>query len=189
MSESDLEEYLSKLWAMLTWGNKRYYIDKLIADNGLDALRRGLAELLYSDAPLPKRWDDFRGEIKGIGPAMASELLAHVHPSDCMVWNRKAKLALERLGETDLPQYLYQCTGKAYEGLCARSRRVASVMKEAGFDDVDMLFVDYFLALPGLVWQPNYNPEGSKDSPPLWKSIAILNRALFLKPQARAFIF
>ena len=31
MSESDLLEYLSKLWAMLIWGNKQYVVDKMLA--------------------------------------------------------------------------------------------------------------------------------------------------------------
>ena len=30
MNEEEIYEYLSKLWAMLIWGNKHYVIDKII---------------------------------------------------------------------------------------------------------------------------------------------------------------
>ena len=36
MTAEDLLEYLSKLWAMLIWGNKQYVIDKLLDAHGLD---------------------------------------------------------------------------------------------------------------------------------------------------------
>ena len=37
MSQEDFEEYISKLWAMLIWGNKKYVTDKIIADHGMPA--------------------------------------------------------------------------------------------------------------------------------------------------------
>jgi len=33
MTSDDFLEYLSKLWAMLIWGNKRYVVDKMISEN------------------------------------------------------------------------------------------------------------------------------------------------------------
>jgi len=71
MTEDDFSEYISKLWAMLTWGNKDYYVQKIIADNGFEKVKKGLADLLYSDEPLAERWDKFREEIKDFGPARA----------------------------------------------------------------------------------------------------------------------
>ena len=47
MSESDFYEYISKLWAMLIWGNKKYKIDQLIEDNGFEKLKREISELLF----------------------------------------------------------------------------------------------------------------------------------------------
>jgi len=32
MNEDDISQYLSKLWAMLIWGNKQYVVDKIIED-------------------------------------------------------------------------------------------------------------------------------------------------------------
>ena len=44
MTEEEFLEYISKLWSMLIWGNKKYVVDKLIADNGFTALKKQLAE-------------------------------------------------------------------------------------------------------------------------------------------------
>lgn len=56
MTEEEFLEYISKLWSMLIWGNKKYVVDKMIADNGFAMLKKQLAELLYSTNPIEKRW-------------------------------------------------------------------------------------------------------------------------------------
>ncbi|MCE5264105.1 MAG: hypothetical protein LLG97_11295, partial [Deltaproteobacteria bacterium] len=43
MTEEDFYDYLSRLWAMLIWGNKHYVVDKMIADNGFDTVKQELA--------------------------------------------------------------------------------------------------------------------------------------------------
>ncbi len=75
MSEEDFYEYISKLWAMLIWGNKKYVVDKLIADHGFKKVRDELAALVWGGQAVENRWDHFRQEIKGMGPAMMSEIL------------------------------------------------------------------------------------------------------------------
>ena len=40
MDEESLYEYISKLWAMIIWGNKHYIIDKYINDNGQKYVRQ-----------------------------------------------------------------------------------------------------------------------------------------------------
>ena len=47
MTEENFLEYISKLWSMLIWGNKKYVVDKLIADNDFTNLKKQLSELLY----------------------------------------------------------------------------------------------------------------------------------------------
>ena len=37
---------------MLIWGNKKYVVGKMIADNGFAMLKKQLAELLYSTNPI-----------------------------------------------------------------------------------------------------------------------------------------
>lgn len=144
MTEDDVYEYLSKLWAMLIWGNKHYLVDKIIEENGLDHFKKKLADLLWGDRDISERWDGFRGEIKGMGPAMISEILCKTHPDDFMLWNRRAYVALRYLGVSRLPRYDYQLNGKTYKDLCNICRAIAQELKQAGFEDDSLLSVDYF---------------------------------------------
>ena len=65
MTEEDFFEYMSRLWSMVMWGNKRFVVDKLISDNGFDMLKKQLAELLYGTAQIEKRWNAFLKSVKG----------------------------------------------------------------------------------------------------------------------------
>jgi len=145
MTPEDLYQYLSKLWAMLIWGNKHYVVDKAIEENGLQKLREKLAELVWGNQDISDRWDDFRHEIKGIGPAMISEILCKTHPNDFMLWNRRAFVALRYLEVTNLPRYDYQLTGKKYKYLCDVCKEIAQELKEAGAEDSTLYAVDYFI--------------------------------------------
>ena len=145
MSEEEIFEYIAKLWAMLIWGNKKYVIDKLIEDNGFKKLKDELAELVWGAATVDKRWDRFRSSIKGMGPAMMSELLCHAHPEDFILWNRRAYVGLDFLGIEGLPRYNYQLTGKKYRELCAIAKTIASELRKEDLADANLLTVDYFI--------------------------------------------
>jgi len=145
MNEENIYEYLSKLWAMLIWGNKHYVIDKVIEDNGLNNFRKTLAELIWGTNDISERWDNFRSEIKGMGPAMISEILCKTHPDEFMLWNRRAYVGLNYLQVEKLPRYDYQLTGKIYKYLCDICKEISNELKEAGFKDKSLLAVDYFI--------------------------------------------
>lgn len=145
MSAEDLYEFISKLWAMLIWGNKKYVVEKLIADNGLDTMRAALADLIWGRRTVEVRWNAFRGKVKGMGPAMISEILCHVHPNECALWNRRAYVGLKYLGVDDLPRYDYQITGERYAMLSKIVSEIASEMKTAGIQDASLLAADYFI--------------------------------------------
>ena len=145
MEKDGLYEYLTPLWAMRIWGNKQYVIDKLVDDNGLDALRTQLAALVWGKSGIGTRWDEFRKKIKGMGPAMMSEILCKTHPKDFMLWNRRAYVGLKYLQVEALPRYDYQLTGKVYEALCAVASQIAKELVAAGFPDTTLLAVDYFI--------------------------------------------
>jgi len=161
MREEDFSEYLSKLWAMVIWGNKQYVADKIMADNGFDVVRENLADLLWGKGPIETRWDTFRKETKGFGPAMVSELLCHVYPGEYMIWNKKALIAFQYLGIPKMPKYEYQVTGSKYLALCEHAKEIMAVMKEEGVEGTNLLTVDYFL------WeelQVTHNTEETKDA-------------------------
>jgi len=145
MSQEDFEEYISKLWAMLIWGNKKYVTDKLITDHGFEPLKKELAELVWGNDTVDKRWDRFRSKIKGMGPAMMSEILSHVHPDECMLWNRRAYVGLNYLGVENLPRYNYQLTGKRYSELSEVTKTIVQELVANGFPDADLLTADYFI--------------------------------------------
>jgi hypothetical protein len=145
MKEEDLYEYLTKLWAMMIWGNKKYVVDKIIADNGLDALKRRLIDLIWGSKPVAQRWDTFRKVVKGFGPAMISEILCHVHPAENMLWNRRVHVGFKYLGVENLPRYDYQMTGKKYEELSELAKSMAKEMSTQGIADATLLTFDYFI--------------------------------------------
>ncbi|UCE65117.1 MAG: hypothetical protein JSU85_09565 [Candidatus Zixiibacteriota bacterium] len=145
MDEEDIYEYISKLWAMLIWGNKHYVVDKIIEENGLENFKKRLARLIWGDENISVRWDNFRGNIKGMGPAMISEILCKTHPDDFMLWNRRAYVGLNYLNVKNLPRYDYQLTGKVYENLCNVCKEISTELKNSGFEDNNLLAVDYFI--------------------------------------------
>lgn len=118
MTEDEFLEYVSKLWSMLIWGNKKYVVDKLIADNGFTALKKQLAELLYGTNPIEKRWDLFLKSVKGMGPATISELLTYANPQEYAIFNKTTILCFGYLDIPDMPKYNYQYTGKKYIEVC-----------------------------------------------------------------------
>ena len=145
MTEDEFLEYISKLWSMLIWGNKKYVVDKLIADNGFDALKKQLAELLFGTNAISKRWDSFLKSVKGMGPATISELLTYANPQEYVIFNKTTILCYGYLDITDMPKYNYQYTGKKYAEVCDIAKQIAAELKKAGADDYDLLAVDYFM--------------------------------------------
>ena len=145
MTEDEFFEYMSKLWSMVMWGNKRFVVDKLIADNGFDALKEQLAELLYGTAQFEKRWNSFLKSVKGMGPSTISELLTYTNPNEYILFNKTTILCYSYLDVPDMPKYNYQYTGKKFAEVCAVAKDISAALKAAGAEDYDLLAVDYFL--------------------------------------------
>lgn len=145
MTRDDFLEYISRLWSMLIWGNKKYVVDKLIADNGFTALKAQLAELLYGTNPVETRWNAFLKSVKGMGPATISELLTYSNPNEYVIFNRTTILCFTYLDIPGMPKYNYQCTGKKYTEVCAVAQEIAAALQASGAEDYDLLAVDYFL--------------------------------------------
>ena len=124
LSEDDLFEYLSPLWAMAMWGNKHYQIDNIIEANGIELLRKQFANLIYGEADIEKRWDDFRSKIKGIGPAIMSELLCKTYPAQYLLWNKKTYTGFKTLNINNLPRYEARLDGKMYAQLSGIGREL-----------------------------------------------------------------
>lgn len=145
MSEDEFLEYISKLWSMLIWGNKKYVVDKLIADNGFITLKKHLAELLYGTKSIENRWDSFIKSVKGMGPATISELLTYSNPEEYVIFNRTTILCFGYLDIPDMPKYNYQYTGRKYIEVCTIAKEIARELKKSDSKSYDLLAVDYFL--------------------------------------------
>jgi len=145
MTEDDLYEYISKLWSMLIWGNKEYIVDRLIEDNGFENIKKQLADLLFGIKQIETRWDIFRKEVKGLGPASMSELLAYANPKEYILFNKNTLRSLSYLGVTELPKYDYQRTGKKFAEICGYAKEILKLIVSNGIIDTDLLDVDYFL--------------------------------------------
>ena len=163
MPESDFYNYISKLWSMLIWGNKQYVVEKLIADNGFEKIKKHLAELLYSTDPIEKRWDLFLRTIKGLGPASISELLTYINPQEYAIFNKTTVKCFSFLDISDMPKYNYQYTGKKYTEICHYAKIISDILRASGIDDSDLLSVDYFL------WDEILPATENKDLPEIKK--------------------
>lgn len=166
MTEDEFLEYISKLWSMLIWGNKKYVVDKLIADNGFAALKKQLSELLYGTSSIEKRWDSFLKSIKGMGPATISELLTYANPQEYVIFNKTTILCFGYLDISGMPKYNYQYTGKKYAEVCAIAKEISKSLKKAGADEYDLLAVDYFM------WD-EILPIAEKKSPEISASLEV----------------
>jgi hypothetical protein len=146
LSEADLSELVTRLWASRIWGNKQYHIQRIVEDNGLDKLRVELTRLLDRTESPGKRYERFLQEISRLGPASVTEILCYNEPERCGIWNRKARDAFEVLGLGDLvdPE-TYRLSGAEYETFNTVLQALAEELRQAGFRDVDLLFVDFFL--------------------------------------------
>lgn len=172
MTEDQFLEYISKLWSMLIWGNKKYVVDKLVADNGFENVKKQLVELLYGSADIEKRWDAFLKNVKGLGPATISELLTYINPREYVIFNKTTILCYAYLDIPDMPKYNYQYTGKKYVEVCTIAKQIATMMKSAGADDADLLVVDYFLWDEILPMAEKKTPTGPQPVPVVDKPVS-----------------
>lgn len=165
MTGDEFSEYISKLWSMLIWGNKQYVVDKLIADNGFDNLKKQLVELLYGNKPIELRWNEFLKNAKGLGPATMSELLTYANPREYVIFNKTTILCFGYLDVPDMPKYNYQYTGKKYFEVCRIAKQISAMLSSAGADDSDLLAVDYFLWDEVLPFAEKKEPDAVTPAP------------------------
>jgi hypothetical protein len=146
MDEADILAIITQLWATQLWKNHQYILDKIISSNGLEKLRKELAELLCGTSAISARYDHFLEHVKYLGPASVTEMLASKEPDQCAIWNDKARQALRILGfENDLPVTKYRITGKELSKFNDVCRNIADELAAAGLSKPDLFGVDYFL--------------------------------------------
>jgi len=149
LSEDGFGRVIKSLWASDVWGNKGYYVGKLLSDNGLSKLSSEIEELLYGSEPLEKRYDRFNKNIKGLGPSSITEILAFVFPDKCGMWTKSHKSVLPFFKmKTLLPDrvYKYPINGKEY----LKCNEVLELVKnelslKSQLKGVDFIDTDFFM--------------------------------------------
>jgi hypothetical protein len=146
MDEADILALITQLWATKFWKNQQYILDKIISSNGLEKLRRALAELLCGRETVAVRYEHFLENIKYLGPASVTEMLASKTPDQCAIWNDKARKALTVLSfEDSLPLTKYRITGEELARFNEVCLGIAGELEAAGLPKPDLFGVDYYL--------------------------------------------
>lgn len=146
MSEDDLYQYIAPLWAMVMWGNKHYQVDNIIEANGMPLLRQQFASLIWGDTSIDKRWDEFRKNVKLVGPAIMSELLCKAHPDKYLIWNKKTYNAFRLLEIPNLPRYDARLNGKTYHYLSGKGQEMLQILNNEQCPGIhDMLTLNAFI--------------------------------------------
>lgn len=145
MTEAEIYELVSTLWAFGGWGNKDYLVDRLLKAVDLSTFKHLLRQLLWSSEPLWKRYDQFNNNVKYLGSAAITEILSFVHPSQCAIWNERARTALQKVGLLKDLVKQYWISGHDYEKICEEYKRILNVMLDSNINAVNLLDVDLFL--------------------------------------------
>ena len=115
-TEADFMKIMEKLWANELWSNKQYPVERIFSSTKIEELRERLSDLLWSDKPFAQRYNEFMRNVKGMGPAQLTEILAFVNPAEYGIWNRRSRDALKILGfERIIPVNKYYISGDEYE--------------------------------------------------------------------------
>ncbi len=162
-SEADVETIIKQLWASRIWGNKDYLTQKIIESNGIDALKEQIAGLFATDDP-EKTYAEFLKEVNGLGPASTTEILTYLYPERCGIWNRQAREGLKLLGLTNhVSPDKYRLSVGEYRTFNRLLGAIAGELKSAGIgDDIDLLFVDFFLYEVAQAPKPVTPGDGTK---------------------------
>jgi len=146
LSEADVLEVVSMLWAFQMWGNKNHLAQKITMENGLEHLRECL-KALYEMADEPEAaYEHFLDSAKHWGPASVTEMLAYIYPRRCGIWNKQARIALATLGLTGVVnQKKYRLSKEEYKKFNHLMEILAQELRQVGLADTDLLVVDFFL--------------------------------------------
>src|SRR3990170_5046600 len=134
LTEENFTEIIKTLWATDFWSNKNYFVSKLLKDNTFQRLREELKELIHGTNPLEKRFDRFKGSIRGLGPSSITEILLFASPNEYCLWNDKPKNILPFLRLNLLPErvYRYQIDGSDYVRCIAVLSLIRDELRKSG---------------------------------------------------------
>lgn len=159
MTELEFGQIMSSLWSSQMWGNKGYFVEKLIQDNTLPFLKDQLKKLLWGEGPLAERYNEFRKSSKGFGSAMLAEIISFVHPDQCGIWNDRARKAINHMGIQDTLPFLNksQINGTELDKFNTLLVDIKTVLNAKGVKLVDLLDLNYWFYE---IWKNHIPDEG-----------------------------
>jgi len=152
LTEPDFRKIIASLYAFAGWRNKDYVADRVLADKGIEVVKSELRGLLHGKGPFSERYDHFTRNVRGLGPAGLTEILAFFNPLEYGIWNEVSRKALEFLDLGDeLQTRKYRITGSEYEKFNNALKEIYREIKptfeklETIEEAIDLLLVDLFL--------------------------------------------
>jgi len=154
LTEPEFSEIISVLWASQLFSNKSYLVERILKSIDFISLRQELKSLLWGEKPARERYDNLREKVSGLGPASITEILAHVRPQEYGLWNEKTRAAFRILEIRASFANKYDISGEEYEACNDILNLLANELKAGGFDQPDLVDVDYFLYFLVEQYQP-----------------------------------
>jgi len=145
MTEVEVHELISTLWAFGGWGNKDYLVTRLLKAVDLNKFKQLLTELLWGSNPLRQRYDNFNENVKYLGSAAITEILAFAHPNDCAIWSERIRTGFKRIGLLRDLVDEYWIDGHDYEKICTEYKAILATLSDEGIAVRDLLDVDLFI--------------------------------------------
>lgn len=145
LSESDVLEMVSNLWAAEFWFNKNAYAEKIISANGgINEVREKLVKFFSFEDP-EKAYEWALKTIKHLGSAAITEILSYRFPNRCGIWNEKVRIALPILKLDNLIDAKKTLLSlEEYIRFNNLAREIANILEEKGFENANLLLVDLF---------------------------------------------
>jgi hypothetical protein len=144
IDEGVLRQLIRILWSFEMWTNKDWLLDQMLQSE-LPAIRDAFENLLYGKDPLAERFDEMR-EIRMMGAATISEILAHYDHSNYPIWNKRAKASLIKLGiNSNLLPKSSQISGSQYVDFVKVVKPVFKIVSQSYPEIDDLLMFDFLL--------------------------------------------
>lgn len=155
LTEEEFSQVMMRLWALNFWRNKDYKIKQVLQDNGISRMRESLTDLLHGTGSIDTRYDRFRDNVKGLGPAMITEILATMFPDRYCIWNDKPRNVLPYLKMGNLiPKSVArgQLEGSDYVHCIEVMKLVKDELKQNGVLAVGPELTPGFLTVDLFMW-------------------------------------
>ena len=139
-----LRQLIQILWSFEMWTNKDWLLDQMLQSE-LQEIKKAFTNLLYGKDSLAERFDEMR-EIRMMGAATISEILAHYDPSNYPIWNKRAKASLIKIGiNSNLLPKSSQISGSQYANFVEVVKPVFKIVRQSYPEINDLLLFDFLL--------------------------------------------